>query len=120
LLAIHNGAVAEQFVGQEFAANASGQQNLHYWTREARNSSAEVDYVVRLGSGARPVEVKSGPAGRLRSMHLLLAQHPEAAPGIVLSTAPYAELPEHDLLFLPLYFAGSLERTAGDARLAIR
>jgi len=120
LLAIHNGAVAEQFVGQELAANVSGQENLHYWTREARNSSAEVDYVVRLGSGVRPVEVKSGPAGRLRSMHLLLAQHPEAAPGIVLSTAPYAELPDHDLLFLPLYFAGSLERTAADARLPIR
>jgi predicted AAA+ superfamily ATPase len=112
LLAIHNGAVAEQFVGQELAARASGHEHLHYWSRNARGSSAEVDYVVRLGARARPLEVKSGPAGRLRSLHLLLGQHPEAAPGIVLSTAPYAELPEHSILFAPLYFAGSLERLA--------
>ncbi len=110
LLALHNGAVAEQYVGQELLAAGGGRGDLHYWTREARGSSAEVDYVVRLGDRVRPVEVKSGPSGRLRSMHMLLAQHPETAPGIVLSTAPYADLPEQGLLFVPLYFAGSLGR----------
>jgi len=116
LLAIHNGAVAEQYVGQELSANTSGQESLHYWVREARNSTAEVDYVTRIGTRARPLEVKSGPAGRLRSIHLLLAQHPEAAPGIVLSTAPYAELPEQDLVFVPLYFAGSLDQPSPGPR----
>ena len=116
LLALHNGAVAEQYVGQELLAADGGRGDLHYWVRDARGSSAEVDYVARLGELVRPVEVKSGPAGRLRSMHLLLAQHPEAAPGIVLSTAPYAELPEQSLLFIPLYFAGSLGRLPGAAQ----
>jgi uncharacterized protein len=110
LLSIHKGAVAEQFVGQELAAVTGGHEDLHYWVREARNSSAEVDYVVRIGERVRPVEVKSGPAGRLRSMHLLLAQHPETAPGIVLSTAPFARLPQQNLLFVPLYYSGSLDR----------
>ena len=114
LLALHHGAVAEQYVGQELLAAGGGRGDLHYWTREARGSSAEVDYVVRLGDRIRAVEVKSGPSGRLRSMHMLLAQHPETAPGIVLSTAPYASLPDQGLLFAPLYFAGSLERHRDD------
>ena len=91
-------------------AATGGHEDLFYWVRDARGSSAEVDYLVRLGERVRPVEVKSGPAGRLRSMHLLLAQHPETAPGIVLSTAPFAGLPQQNLLFVPLYFAGSLAR----------
>jgi hypothetical protein len=58
------------------------------------------------------VEVKSGPAGRLKSLHLLLAEHPGSAPGIVLSEGPYSELPEQRLVFVPLYFAGSLATLA--------
>jgi uncharacterized protein len=55
-----------------------------------------------------PIEVKSGPSGRLRSLHLLLAEYPQSAPGLVLSEAPYAELPDHGLVFVPLYYAGTL------------
>ena len=114
LLGIYNGAVAEQYVGQELAAVPQRHEDLFYWARAAKSSTAEVDYVVRIGTSARPVEVKSGPAGRLRSMHILLAQQPEVAPGIVLSEAPYAELSEQNLVFVPLYFAGSLERLGAD------
>jgi predicted AAA+ superfamily ATPase len=114
LLGIYNGAVAEQYVGQELAAVPQRNEDLFYWARAAKSSTAEVDYVVRIGASARPVEVKSGPAGRLRSMHILLAQQPEVAPGIVLSEAPYAELTEQRLVFVPLYFAGSLERLGAD------
>jgi hypothetical protein len=74
--------------------------------------AAEVDYVMRSGASVRPVEVKSGPAGRLRSLHQLLLEMPECAPGVVLSEAPYAELPEQGIVFCPLYFAGSLGRSA--------
>jgi predicted AAA+ superfamily ATPase len=111
LLAIHNGAVAEQFVGQELrSCGGEGSEDLHYWSRA--KGSAEVDYVMRAGAPVRPVEVKSGPAGRLRSLHQLLLEQPECAPGVVLSEAPYAELPEQGLVFCPLYFAGSLGRSA--------
>jgi uncharacterized protein len=106
LLAIHEGAMAEQFVGQELAA--AGHAGLHYWAREAKSSSAEVDFLVVVDGQICPVEVKSGAAGRLRSLRLLMDTYPNCRTGYVLSCAPYAELPEQGLVFLPLYYAGTL------------
>ena len=54
------------------------------------------------------VEIKGGAAGNLKSMHLLLEKYPHIERGYVLSTAPYGELPEQSLVFLPLYYAYSL------------
>ena len=48
-------------------------------------------------------------------MHQLLKQYPQCAPGVVLSTVPYAELHEEDLVFVPLYHAGALMRSATTA-----
>jgi predicted AAA+ superfamily ATPase len=104
LLAIHQGAMAEQFVGQELTA--AGHTDLHYWSREARNSSAEVDYLAVREGQICPIEVKNGPSGRLRSLLLLLNTFPNCKPGYVLSSAPYGESAEHNLVFLPLYYAG--------------
>ena len=50
----------------------------------------------------------ASPAGRLRSLHLLPSEYPQCSPGMVLSEAPYAELPEQGLTFVPLYYAGTL------------
>ena len=88
---------------------------VNYWSRagEARGSSAEVDYLVAMDGRIVPIEVKSGPAGKLRSLHLLLREHPQCAPGFVLSEAPFAELPEQGLVFVPIYYAGSLDRLVG-------
>ena len=106
LLAIHQGAMAEQFVGQELVA--AGHAELHYWAREAKSSSAEVDFLVVVDGRICPVEVKSGPAGRLRSLRLLMDTYTNCRTGYVFSGAPYAELPEQKLVFLPLYYAGTL------------
>jgi hypothetical protein len=105
LLAVYRGAMAEQFVGQEMLVSQEGE--LYYWSREARGSSAEVDYLAVVNGEILPVEVKSGPAGRLKSMNLLLSTYPNCPRGLVFSSAPYADMPEHKLTFLPLYFAGS-------------
>ena len=113
LLGIYKGALAEQYVGQEL--HATGERELHYWSRAARSSTAEVDYLAGSAGRMAPIEVKSGPAGRLRSMHQLLLEHPQCAPGFVLSEAPFAELPEQGLVFVPLYYAGSLDRIIGDS-----
>jgi len=51
------------------------------------------------------VEVKSGAAGRLRSLHLALQTYPNCPGGLVFSSAPYDVLRGHKLAFLPLYFA---------------
>ncbi len=112
LLDLYAGALAEQFVGQELLVSQGSE--LHFWAREARNSNAEVDYLVVADGAVLPVEVKSGAAGRLRSLHLLLETHPNCPRGLVFSSRPYAELPEQKLLFLPLYFAFRATRRESD------
>ena len=103
LLAIYRGTMAEQFVGQEMLAAQQG--TLYYWEREAKNSSAEVDYLAVLNGKIHPVEVKSGATGSLRSLHLFLATYPECGKALVFSDRPYADLPEQKITFLPLYSA---------------
>jgi predicted AAA+ superfamily ATPase len=105
LLDLHEGALAEQFVGQEMAVSQGA--GLHYWAREARSSTAEVDFLAVIDGRIHPVEVKGGAAGRLRSLHLALRSYPNCPGGLVFSSRPYAELPEQKLTFLPLYFAFS-------------
>jgi predicted AAA+ superfamily ATPase len=110
LLAMWRGQLAEQFVAQELiAANSAikpAGDGPYYWVREARNSQAEVDFLTVAGGRVQPIEVKSGAAGSLKSLHLLLREFPNTADAIVLSCAEYAELPEARLRFLPLYYAG--------------
>ena len=106
LLQMYHGALAEQFAGQEFIS--SGLENLYYWSREAKSSSAEVDYLLVRNNKICPVEIKGGVAGKLRSLHLLLREFPNVDQGYVLSTAPYGEMPSQKIVFLPLYYAYGL------------
>jgi hypothetical protein len=106
LLAIHRGKLAEQFVAQELLV--AHNRELYYWAREGRTSSAEIDYLIQRDGRVCPVEVKSGAGGTLRSMHLLLAAHPELPEGIVLYGGPYGWRQESRLRFVPLYFAGAV------------
>jgi len=103
LLSIYQGALAEQFLGQELVA--AGQSDLYYWAREAKSSSAEVDYLIVKDGKILPIEVKSGVSGKLKSLHQLLQKYPNCLAGYVFSSAHYAELPEQKLVFLPLYYA---------------
>lgn len=103
LLSIYNGALAEQFVGQELLAY--GNDQLYYWARDAKSSRAEVDFLLENKGEIIPLEVKSGAAGRLKSLHLLLKSYPNIAQGYVLSQKSYSVLPEQKLTFLPLYAA---------------
>lgn len=109
LLSIYNGAMAEQFVGQEMVLSQKG--DIYYWSRRTKSSSAEVDYVAVIDGRIYPVEVKSGSSGRLKSLHLFLQGYNNSPEGIVFSMRPYAELPEKNITFVPLYFAFSA--TAG-------
>ena len=110
LLAIYRGKLAEQFVAQELIACHSSE--LFYWSREARSSNAEVDFLVVRNGRIVPVEVKSGPSGSLRSLHLMLATYANCPEGLVLYSGPYAHLPAQRLTFLPLYYAAAI----GDPR----
>jgi len=108
LLAIYKGQLAEQFVAQEMLAWQG--KDLFYWARDAKSSCAEVDYLIVRDGKIYPVEVKSGPGGRLKSLHLLLQTYPNCPQGLVLYSGPHKELPEQKLTFLPLYCAGSFGR----------
>lgn len=112
LLSIYRGGVAEQFAGQELSVSQNG--NLYYWARYAKNSSAEVDFCITADGSVVPVEVKSGPSGKLKSMHLFLKTYPNALKGYVFSTQPYAELPNEKISFIPLYFAYSATGGTGE------
>ncbi len=105
---LFRGAVAEQFVGQEVVATFNGE--VYYWAREARNSQAEIDYLVASSGTIKPIEVKSGASGRLRSLHSILVENSSIPRGFVLSDQMYAELTEQKLVYMPIYYAGYLGR----------
>lgn len=110
LLAIHRGAVAEQFAAQELLACGppDREPELYFWSREQRNSQAEVDFLIASGSKVLPIEIKSGSSGTLKSLHLFLDSHRQSPLGVRLYNGPH--LREDRILHLPLYAAGTLHR----------
>ena len=89
----NKGALLEAFVGQEMLAYADPrrmEKKLYYWQRNARNSEAEIDYVIQRQQSIIPIEVKSGLGKHLKSMHAFLDSHPASPYGIRFSTHPYS------------------------------
>jgi hypothetical protein len=72
---LHDGSLAEQFIGRHLLYGAGAQANpeLFYWLREGKNANAEIDHVIHAGSRVVPVEVKAGACGSLRSLHEFVA-----------------------------------------------
>ncbi|NLH16162.1 MAG: ATP-binding protein, partial [Phycisphaerae bacterium] len=106
LLAIYRGRLAEQFVAQELLAKSGSE--LFYWARDARGSSAEVDYLAVRKGTIVPIEVKSGAGGSLKSLHLMLETYRNCPQGIVLYSGTYSALLDGKLTFMPLYSAASI------------
>ena len=99
---VNEGAIAEQFAAQELMAYADYYQapSLYYWAREARNSSAEIDYVVPCNSSVLPIEVKAGKTGTLRSMQIYLQKY-KVSSGVRISQLFYSKtLP---IIAVPFY-----------------
>lgn len=74
---VHNGAVAEVFVGTELLKYAPPglRPQLYCWHRESRNSNAEIDYVLETAAGIVPVEVKAGTRGQMQSLRVFCENH---------------------------------------------
>jgi len=106
LLAMYRGKLAEQFVAQEMLVKSGSE--LFYWARDARGSSAEIDYMAVRQGNIYPVEVKSGASGSLKSLHMMLEKYPNCPQGIVLYSGTYKELPEQKITFMPLYCATTI------------
>jgi predicted AAA+ superfamily ATPase len=113
LLAVFQGAMAEQFVGQEMLAAAN--KDLYYWAREEKNSSAETDYLIEKQDQIIAVEVKSGKGGSLKSLHLLLDTYKNVEQGYVFSDAEFGKIEEQKISFIPLYYvAGAVSDNGAD------
>jgi uncharacterized protein len=124
LMTVMEGAMAEQFVGQELIANAAffDRSALHYWHREAKNSNAEVDYLVTHGEQIIPIEVKAGVGNSLRSLHQFVVEKNSAfAYRLWNGKAEKTELAipgtnkSYTLQSLPLYYAGKIGKAPGFA-----
>ena len=65
------GGLTEQMAAQQLriaAADPAFMGQLHRWRRE-RGRNAELDYLLEVGARILPVEVKSGSAGGMKSLH---------------------------------------------------
>lgn len=120
LITVNEGALAEQFVGQQLlcAAPPFEDPQLFYWGREARNANAEVDFVISRHQDILPLEVKAGKTGTLRSLfQFLLEKKRRRAVRLHLGQPmreaiklPGEERTTVQLLSLPLYMAGQMDR----------
>jgi len=88
---INNGAIAELFTAQELTAysNPREENYLHYWHREAKSSNAEIDFVIEQNGNVIPIEIKSGPVGKMRSLKLFM-ESKKAVCGVKISTYPFS------------------------------
>jgi predicted AAA+ superfamily ATPase len=122
LTLVNEGQLAEQLVGQELRAHRpfNAEPALFTWVREAKSSNAEVDYVIQVGTRLVPVEVKAGATGRLRSLHMMVAEK-QLDLAVRVSSAPLqlrkvkTALPigperTFSLLSVPFYLASEIPR----------
>ena len=84
---------------------------LYFWMREMKGSSAEVDYVVVIGSKIIPIEVKSGSTGRLKSLKIFMEEK-KSPIGIRISSLSL-EL-QNDVLSVPFYMISEIPRLLTD------
>lgn len=121
-LLVYAGALAEQFVGQHLLHLGKTYEDpeAFCWMRQARQSNAEVDYVVSNGSTVVPIEVKAGKTGTLRSLHVFLRQKQRNfalrfnadTPSLLETTTGLSTGDPHPfrLLSLPFYLVGQAQR----------
>ena len=133
LILMNEGAMAEQFTGQEFIAGLNPpymDTRLFYWKREAKNSNAEVDYLLQIANQIYPVEIKAGKTGTLKSLQIFLEMYnkklgirfnadlPSLGKGLQAHIRIKNEIKilHYDLLSLPLYLSGEINRLLDDLK----
>ena len=114
---VYKGIIAEHIVGQELlGATFSVADTLEFWTREKKESSAEVDYVVAYKGKVIPIEVKAGATGKLRSLHQFIDAAPHSwavrfySEKLVVKDTKTVAGKEYKLINLPHYMAGKLDK----------
>ena len=116
LLLINDGALAEQYVGQELLSYMGKDEPnaLYAWLREEKSSSAEVDYLVAVDSLIVPIEVKAGTIGSLRSLKIFMEEK-KIPIGVRISELPLSF--NHSVLSIPFYLIEQLPRLVKESYL---
>ena len=111
------GHIAEQVVAQELLAfDDRVSHRRHFWVREKKGSDAEVDFIIQYDNRIIPIEVKSGHAGRLKSLHLFMenTNHRTAvrvwSGSLSINKVTTLSGKKFDLINLPFYYVGILEK----------
>ena len=115
-----NGDIAEHIVAQELlgATTSFGEKRM-FWVRDARNSQAEVDFLIRYKSHLLPIEVKTGSNSKLRSLHQFMEESRESMAlrlwngPMTSDTIARADGSTFTLYNIPLYYAGQLSEFVG-------
>ena len=77
----YKGAIIPHIITQELISIQSKKADLpHFWVREKKQSSSEVDLVYAIDGKVIPIEIKSGSTGSLKSLHQFMesVNHPYA------------------------------------------
>jgi len=111
------GLVAEQIAGQELIAydyNVLVQRT--FWLREAKNSNAEIDYLIPFEGLLIPVEVKSDAGSTLKSLHQYMDIAPHSI-AVRVWNQPYrvdaiktAAEKTFQLVSIPFYLVSQIKR----------
>jgi hypothetical protein len=107
---VNKGNIAELFVGLELLKSNDCYERtaLYYWHREAKNSQAEVDYVIQNQDAIVPIEVKAGTKGAMQSMFLFMDEK-KSDWGLRLSLENFTEF--NQVKVMPLYAVFNLNST---------
>lgn len=113
---VYRGTMIEHLTGQELLTlGANVMSRLQFWVREKSGSSAEVDFLYSYQSMLIPIEVKSGVAGKLKSLHQFMELAPHAlavrvyAGEISITDSTTLSGKKYKLLNLPYYLVSQLE-----------
>lgn len=120
-IGIHNlsdafrGRLLEQMTGQELLARRfDAREPPLFWVRDKTQSQAELDFLEAYEGIPVPVEVKSGPAGKLRSLHEFMQRSQKAKLAIRLYRGSFCrqDVDQNDrryqLINVPYYHAAKI------------
>jgi predicted AAA+ superfamily ATPase len=108
---VNSGALAENICGLELVKSTPcyRRPELFYWTREAKGSNAEIDYVVQRGNTIVPIEVKAGTKGQMQSLYIFMKEK-QLMLGVRTSIENFGRLVppsgEGEVAIVPLYGIG--------------
>jgi len=114
------GIVAEHVTGQELLTlNNDILTQKIFWIRDAKSSSAEVDFIYPFNGLLIPVEVKSGEGTRLKSLHFFMDSAPHTI-AVRIWSSPFSITPvttpsgkEISLINIPFYLIHKIPQILG-------